>query len=85
MPKMKTHKGTQGNRMRLTRKGKIVRTQGNVRHLLTNRSSKRKRKLRQKAVTTTKGYVEKLRFAQQEGPARSAEPKPAEGSDDQQG
>jgi len=66
MPKMKSHKATKG-RARVTRRGKILRRQCNVRHLLTNRSRKRKRNLHKAATTTTKGYVQKFRFAHQHG------------------
>jgi large subunit ribosomal protein L35 len=62
MPKMKTHKASK-SRVRLTPNGKIMRTQCGVRHLLTHRSPKRLRNLRKKAITTTAGYVRRVRFA----------------------
>ncbi len=62
--KMKTHKASQG-RVRLTKGGKILRRQCGVRHLLTNRSPKRKRNLRGPATTTAPGYVRMLRIAHQ--------------------
>lgn len=58
--KMKGHKASQ-RRIRLTRNKKIVRRQCGVRHMMTNRSPKRKRNLRSNATTTTKGYVDQLR------------------------
>ncbi len=42
--KMKTHSGAK-KRFRLTPSGKIKRKQRNVRHLLVNKASKRKRQL----------------------------------------
>ena len=60
MPKMKTHKASL-RRVRITRNGKIVRRQCNVRHMMTHRSPKRKRNLRKPATTTTRGYVRLLR------------------------
>lgn len=63
MPKMKSHKASR-RRLRITKNGKILRTQCNVRHLLTNRSPKRKRNLRQKTVTHSVGYTKKFRRAQ---------------------
>lgn len=46
MPKLKTRKAV-AKRFRFTAKGKIRRAQANRSHLLTHRSSKRKRKLSQ--------------------------------------
>ena len=60
MPKMKTHKASL-RRVRLTRNKKIVRRQCGVRHMLTNRSPKRRRNLGKNATTTTKGYVDMIR------------------------
>ncbi len=47
MPKLKTRRAT-AKRFRFTASGKIKRAQGNRSHLLTHRSSKRKRKLSQR-------------------------------------
>ncbi len=44
MPKLKTHKGAQ-KRFRLTAKGKIKRGHSHARHMLTCKSTKRKRNL----------------------------------------
>jgi large subunit ribosomal protein L35 len=60
MPKMKSHKASR-RRLRITKNGKILRTQCNVRHLLTNRSPKRKRNLRHKTTTEASGYVRMFR------------------------
>ncbi len=66
MPKMKTHKASK-RRFRLTPSGKILRTQVNVRHLLTNRSPKRRRNASKKATTMTAGYVRRARIALMKG------------------
>ena len=44
MPKLKSHKGAQ-KRFRLTATGKIKRGHSHARHILTKKSSKRKRNL----------------------------------------
>ncbi|MFW5845863.1 MAG: 50S ribosomal protein L35 [Planctomycetota bacterium] len=62
MPKVKTHKASQ-RRVRITKNDKILRRQCGVRHLLTNRSPKRKRNLRGPATTETTGYVKKFKRA----------------------
>jgi len=49
MPKQKTRKGV-AKRIRVTRTGKIMRGKAGRRHLLSSKSGKRKRKLRQKAT-----------------------------------
>ncbi|MCW5958637.1 MAG: 50S ribosomal protein L35 [Pyrinomonadaceae bacterium] len=46
MPKLKTHKGAQ-KRFRMTATGKIKRGKSHARHILTKKTSKRKRKLDQ--------------------------------------
>ncbi len=46
MPKMKTHRGA-AKRFKKTGTGKIKRSRNNKQHILTKKSSKRKRKLRQ--------------------------------------
>ncbi len=45
MPKMKTNRGA-AKRMRRTGKGKIKRMRANKSHILTKKSTKRKRRLR---------------------------------------
>lgn len=49
MPKQKTHKGLK-KRFRLTAKGKVLHRRAGTSHLLSHKSSKRKRKLRQTGV-----------------------------------
>jgi large subunit ribosomal protein L35 len=49
MPKMKTHRGA-AKRFKKTGSGKFSRAQNNKQHILTKKSSKRKRKLRQSAL-----------------------------------
>ena len=49
MPKMKTHKGA-AKRFRKTGTGKIVRSHSHKRHILTKKSSKRKRRLSKPAL-----------------------------------
>ncbi len=71
MPKMKTHKASQ-TRLRLTRNGKVVRTQCGVRHLLADRSPKRMRNLGKKTTSTSWGVVRRVRAAFQ---AKAAKPK----------
>ncbi|MFN8008014.1 MAG: 50S ribosomal protein L35 [Terriglobia bacterium] len=44
MPKMKTHKGAK-KRFRFTASGKVKRGHSHARHILTKKTSKRKRKL----------------------------------------
>ncbi len=45
MPKMKTHRGA-AKRFKKTGTGKLVRSRSNKQHILTKKSSKRKRRLR---------------------------------------
>lgn len=49
MPKMKSHKGAQ-KRIKRTASGKLTHQKRNKRHILTKKSSKRKRQLRMKGV-----------------------------------
>ena len=49
MPKMKTNNSVT-KRFRVTGTGKLKRNQGNKRHLLSGRTSKRKRQLRRSVV-----------------------------------
>jgi large subunit ribosomal protein L35 len=51
MPKMKTHRGA-AKRFKRTGSGKIVRSRSNKQHILTKKTSKRKRRLRKSAVVT---------------------------------
>ena len=47
MPKLKTHRGTK-KRFKVTKSGKVNHAKKNRRHILTKKTSKRKRHLRQK-------------------------------------
>ncbi len=49
MPKMKTHKGTK-KRVRVTASGKIKHRRSNTGHLMSGKSGKRRRSLRQRGV-----------------------------------
>jgi large subunit ribosomal protein L35 len=49
MPKQKSHKGIK-KRMRLTRRGKIVRKHANAGHLMSGKSGQRRRRLRRAGV-----------------------------------
>lgn len=61
MPKVKSHSGA-GKRFRFTASGKIKRSKNNSRHILTKKSSKRKRGLRKAAYVseTQEKVVKKL-------------------------
>jgi large subunit ribosomal protein L35 len=49
VPKLKTHRGA-AKRFKLSGSGKIVRSKANKNHILTKKSAKRKRRLRQDTV-----------------------------------
>ena len=51
MPKQKTNKSIR-KRMKITASGKIKRRKGNKRHLLSGRTTKRKRQLRRSVIET---------------------------------
>ena len=53
MPKMKTHKASR-KRFRVTATGKLKRTQAGKKHLLSHKTGKRKRQLREAIVETGK-------------------------------
>ncbi len=55
MPKMKTCKGI-SKRFRKTKKGKLIFRRAFGRHLMTGKSSKRKRKLRKTATASHTEY-----------------------------
>ena len=54
MPKMKTHKGAK-KRFSVTGSGKVKRGHANKSHILTKKSSERKRNLRRPGVLATPG------------------------------
>jgi large subunit ribosomal protein L35 len=53
MPKMKTHKGSK-KRFRVTANGKLKRQQAGKKHLLSHKTGKRKRQLRESVIETGK-------------------------------
>jgi large subunit ribosomal protein L35 len=53
MPKMKTHKGSK-KRFRVTATGKLKRRQAGKKHLLSHKTGKRKRQLREAIVDSGK-------------------------------
>ena len=61
MPKLKTHRGA-AKRFRFTAKGKAVRGHSHARHILTKKSSKRKRKLDQTCLVSPAdaGHVRRM-------------------------
>ena len=60
MPKMKTHKGAK-KRFSITAKGKVRRLKANKSHILTKKTSKRKRRLRQEGVIKTRGEEKNIK------------------------
>ena len=61
MPKMKTHRGA-AKRFKKTGTGKILRSHSHKRHILTKKSSKRKRRLSKSVVVSAsdKGRLEQM-------------------------
>ena len=53
MPKQKTHRGA-AKRFKISGGGKVVRHQSMCSHIMTKKTTKRKRQLRQQTVTTGK-------------------------------
>ena len=60
MPKMKTHKGAK-KRFSVTSKGKVRRLKAYKSHILTKKTSKRKRNLRRPALIATTGDTKRMR------------------------
>jgi large subunit ribosomal protein L35 len=60
MPKMKTHKGAK-KRFSVTGSGKVRRLRAFKSHILTKKTSKRKRRLRQAAIIKVNGEVKHLK------------------------
>jgi len=59
MPKQKSHKGIR-KRMRVTRRGKVLRKKANAGHLMSTKSGQRRRRLRRKTgvhSTQVKTYI----------------------------
>ena len=60
MPKMKTHKGAK-KRFKITGSGKVKRMRAFKSHILTKKTSKRKRHLRQGTTIQTNGEVKNIK------------------------
>ena len=60
MPKMKTHKGAK-KRFSVTAKGKVRRLKAYKSHILTKKTSKRKRQLRRPTTVQTNGEAKNLK------------------------
>jgi len=60
MPKMKSHKGAR-KRFKVTASGEVKRGQAHKRHILTKKTSKRKRHLRRSALIATRGDVKRMK------------------------
>jgi large subunit ribosomal protein L35 len=60
MPKMKSHKGAR-KRFKLTGTGKVKRARAFKSHILTKKTSKRKRRLRRSAIIATRGEAKRIK------------------------
>ena len=60
MPKMKTHKGAT-KRFKTTGSGKVKRFKAFKSHILTKKTSKRKRRLRQSTTITVRGEAKNIK------------------------
>ena len=60
MPKMKTHKGA-AKRFRTTASGKVKRYKAFKSHILTKKTSKRKRNLRRAGLIATNGEQKRIK------------------------
>ena len=60
MPKMKTHKGA-AKRFSVTGTGKVTRAHAGKSHILTKKTSKRKRNLRRPTTVATNGEAKVLK------------------------
>ena len=60
MPKMKTHKGAR-KRFSVTGSGKVKRNKAYKSHILTKKTSKRKRNLRRATTVATNGEAKNLK------------------------
>ena len=58
--KMKTHKGAK-KRFKVTGSGKIKRMRAFKSHILTKKDAKRKRRLRQADLVSTKGEIKRIK------------------------
>ena len=60
MPKMKSHRGAK-KRFSVTASGKVKRSKAFKSHILTKKTSKRKRRLRQEGVIATRGEEKNIK------------------------
>ena len=60
MPKMKSHKGAK-KRFKITGTGKVRRYKAFKSHILTKKTSKRKRRLRRAEMITVRGEAKRLK------------------------
>ena len=60
MPKMKSHKGAR-KRFKITGSGKVKRMRAFKSHILTKKTSKRKRRLRQAGIVATTGDTKRVK------------------------
>lgn len=60
MPKMKSHKGAR-KRFKVTGSGEVKRRRAFKSHILTKKTSKRKRRLRRSALIATRGEVKRIK------------------------
>ncbi len=60
MPKMKSHRGAR-KRFKITGSGKVKRMKAFKSHILTKKTSKRKRRLRRSAIITTRGEAKNIK------------------------
>ena len=60
MPKMKSHKGAR-KRFKITGSGKVKRLRAFKSHILTKKTSKRKRRLRQAGIVATTGDTKRVK------------------------
>ena len=60
MPKMKSHRGAK-KRFSITGSGKVKRYKAFKSHILTKKTSKRKRRLRQAGLIATNGEAKRLK------------------------
>jgi large subunit ribosomal protein L35 len=60
MPKMKSHRGAR-KRFSITGSGKVKRYKAFKSHILTKKTSKRKRRLRQAGIVATNGEAKNLK------------------------
>jgi large subunit ribosomal protein L35 len=60
MPKMKSHRGAK-KRFSITGTGKVKRSKAGKSHILTKKTSKRKRRLRQSTTMTVRGEEKNIK------------------------